>query len=409
MKNKIAFITPLYLPANLTGSSVFVNEIAELFAKRGYDISIITSNGLNGRYWYDPIFGKKIKKKYEVINGVKVYRLSCNQIISSFLFVLVRKLGFLLPENLTNKLKIAYSGPYLIGLDKLLKREAFDIVNCSPFPLNINRQVVEAINKLDRKPKLIFTPFLHTELEEFRNPKLKKLLLKAERIHVVTNSEKDFLENYFGLGKDKIWVIPLFLSKKKNLRNESKEAIKIREKYGLNGKKIVLFAGNKGFMKGATQLLEAMSELFENDKSYRLIAIGNNMPEWINEKKKINQDFLLDFNYVDENTKELMFEICDVYCMPSVSESFGLTYLEAWAKRKPVIAADIPTSIELIANQKAGLLVKFGNVKDLKNKIEEIFENKKKAKEMGENGFYALNERYILAKLFSRYEKLFDI
>ncbi len=411
MKNKIAFITPIYLPANLSGSSIIVKEIAEYLVKSGYDVSIITSNALTGRYWYDPVFGKKINKKSEVINGVKVYRLSCNQLISSICFIIVKKLFFLIPVKILNRLKVIYNGPYFIGVGKILTEGNFDIVHCSPFPLNINRQVVKAIDKLRKKPKLILSPLLHVKLKEFKNPELYPILLKADKIHVVTESEKKFLKSTFKISGDRIITIPLFLDLNKFSRLEElkKDVKKFKDKYKLNNKKIVLFAGNKGYMKGAITLLTAIDGLYKEDQSYRLIVIGNNMPEWTKVKKRVNPNFLLDFKYVDEKTKEIIFASCDVFCMPSISESFGLTYLEAWHKKKPIIAAEIPTSKEIIGLVNGGLLVRFGDLDDLKTKIDEIFRNKFKSKKMGENGFLALNNKYSFDKLYAKYKTLFDI
>jgi len=405
MKNKISFVTPLYSPADLSGSSVMVKKIAELLAKNDYDVTVITSNALTGRYWYDPIFGKKISKTSEVINGVKIHRLSCNQLISSLCFILVKYLYFLIPLNLLNKLKIIYSGPYLRGLEKIFIKEKFDTVHCSPFPLNINRQVAKVIKKYSKETKLVFTPLLHTELKEFKNPELGKIISEADKIHVITNSEKDFLENFFKVDSRKVTVFPLFLDTDKmiNMFELNKEIENFRSKHKLTGKKIILFAGNKGYLKGAITLLEAISDLYKKDDSYKLVAIGKDMPEWNKEKKRINTNFLLDLNYVDEKTKEIIFASCDLYCMPSISESFGLTYLEAWHKKKPVIAASVASSKEIVGMANGGLLVKFDDREDLKDKIRQIFKDKEKSKKMGQNGYNALYSKYNIDEFYKNF------
>ncbi len=410
-KNKIAFITPIYLPANLTGSSGIIREISEYLAKIGFDVSIITSNALTGRYWYDPIFGKKIDKKFEKINGVKVFRLSCNQFISSSCFILVRYLNFLLSQKLLDKLEIISNGPFLNGLGSILAKEKFDIIHSSPFPLNINRQVVSEIKKLDNKPKLIFTPFLHTELKEFKNPELAKIISNADIVHVVTNAEKLYVEKKLNLKNKKIVVIALFINFKKlsPIEKLNEDIKRFKDKYKLNGKKIVLFAGIKGYMKGAITLLNVINEIYRKNSSYVLITIGNDTPEWVKEKKKINPKFLLDFGYVDDKTKEIIFSACDVFCMPSISESFGLTYLEAWHKKKMVIGAYVPAVREIITKAKGGLLVKFNDSKDLQLKIYESFKKNNNSSRMGMNGYKYLLKNYENLKIFDKYSKLFSI
>ena len=408
IEKKIAFVTPIYFPAKLSGSSIIIKEIAECLVKSDYDVSVITSNALTGRYWYDPIFGRKVNKNFEIINNVKIYRLFSNQIISSVCFILVRYLNFLIPQKIINKLQIVYNGPYLNGLDDILIKEKFDVIHCSPFPLNINRQVVNAIGKLKKKPKLILTPLFHTELKEFKNLELNKMLSQANTIHVVTNSEKFFLRKTFNTKDSKIVYIPLFLNLKKliSLRKLEKQVNLFKKKYKLYNKKIVFFAGNKGYNKGVIALLRAMEELHREDPSYFFITVGNSMPEWTKEKNKINPKFLLDFDYVNEKTKETIFSVCDVYCMPAISESFGLTYLEAWHKKKPVIAARMPVSEELVESINAGMLVNFNDINDLKEKIKEIFKNRNKSRNMGESGFLALNKKYNINSFIRKFKKI---
>lgn len=408
---KIAFVTPIYLPANLYGSGMVIKELAEKFTQNGFDVSVITSNALTGRYWYDPMFGKKINKKFEIINGVKIYRLPCNQIISSVCFILVRYLYFLVPDKILNKLKIIYNGPFLIGLEDLLKRHQFDVIHCSPFPLGINKQVAESINKLLKKPKLIFTPFFHPSLPEFHNPLLGKLLNKANSIHTVSYSEKNGIARYFNLDKKKIKVIPLFLNTKQLHSREQlmPDILKFKEKFNLKNRKIILFAGIKGSMKGCIDVLSAVNELYQKDKSYILLAMGLNSPAWEKTKNIVNKGCFLDFGYKIGREKETIFGAADVFCMPSKSESFGLVYLEAWHKIKPVIGANIPAVRELVNDTQGGLLVPYGNTRRLQETIIKLMSDEKLRWKLGANGYRALISKYAFHKVFQKYENLFAL
>jgi glycosyltransferase involved in cell wall biosynthesis len=411
IKKNITFITPLYIPANISGSSFVTKQLAEIFADEKFAVSVITSNALTARYWYDPIWGKKIQKTVEVINAVTITRLSCNQFYSSIMYVLVRKFYKLFDSNTLNTLKIKYNGPYLKQLKQQIQRQKSDIIHCSTFPLGLSKQVIDIIthNKNCKKPKIIITPFYHSEINDFQNPALKQILHNVDAIHVVSNAEKHALMNIFEIDSKKILVIPLFLDIKK--MKTAKELIiktkEFKEQYRITKREIVLFAGNKGFMKGAPMLLEVVDALYRKDKKVLLIAIGNSTNEWEDAKKKVNKDCLLDFGYVSNEEKEIIFNATDIYCMPSLSESFGLTYLEAWHKRKPVIGADIPAVRELIKNNNAGEVVSFGDKDALTMSIERLLTNKQKAKRLGENGYRALMNKYSLAVLFPEYKKMF--
>ncbi|MEW6408076.1 MAG: glycosyltransferase family 4 protein [Patescibacteria group bacterium] len=410
IKNKkIAFITPIYLPANLFGSGIFIKELAEEFAKKKHNVSIITSNALTIRFWHDPIFGKSIKQKYDVINNVKIFRLPCNQFISDICFVLTQYLGFLLPTRFKNKLKIFYSGPFLVGLKKFLQKKQFDIIHCSPFPMNINNQTLKICKNLKKKPKLIITPFCHFGVNGYKNPELKHLLESVDRIHSISNIEKNDICKIFHLDSKKVHTIPLFL--KLTELNEQENLIEnirvFKKKYKLNNRKIILFAGNKGKMKGTIDVLHTVHQLYQKDPSYILITIGNTNPEWERQKKYIDNNCLIDFDYISCPEKEIIFGACDLFCMPSISESFGLVYLEAWHKKKPVIGADIPPVKELIGNANGGLLVKFGDINQLQQTIEKLIQDKNLSEELGKNGYKALISRYNLDANLNKYFDLF--
>lgn len=405
---KIAFVTPLYLPANLSGDGVVTKHMAEMLAGKGHDVSVITSNALTARYWYDPIWGKRIKKTFEIINRVKVYRLPVNCILSSLSLITNRYLHFILPDLINHQLSIISNGPYLLGLKSLLEKGHFDLIRCSPLPLYLNQQVVNLLPRLSYRPRLIITPLFHTLLPEFVNPEFNRLIKRADIIHVVSEAEKRFLLKNFPTNEHKISVIPLF----SNLRQTSNriDLYKLsvwQKRYHFKKRKIVLFVGNKGRMKGVIDTAYALNNLYRKDSRFLLVAIGNSTPAWKKAKKKVDKNCLLDLPYVTEGEKEAFFALCDLYCMPSLSESFGLTYLEAWGRKKPVIGADIPAVKELINQNRGGLLVEFGNIEQIQEAIQRLINDQKLNQELGENGYEAVKNIYNQETLEKEYLKLF--
>jgi phosphatidylinositol alpha-1,6-mannosyltransferase len=63
----------------------------------------------------------------------------------------------------------------------------------------------------------------------------------------------------------------------------------------------------------------------------------------------------VDLGIADEREKAAAFHRCAVFCMPSIHETFGHTFLEAWLAGRPVIAGDIPPVREIVEG--AGVLV----------------------------------------------------
>ena len=404
---KIAFITPSYYPSVLTGSGIVVIKLAEALVKTGYDVSVITSNALTNRYWYDPLFGKKIKKKFEIYNGVKIYRLSCAQFYSSICFLFVRILGRFIPKSIFNKLVIEATGPYLIGLDALVRSNKYDSIHCSPSPLAINMQTARMVKQMKKKPHYILTPFFHADVGDFANPELKNIFSFADVVHTISHAEKNILQKKFGLERKKIRVIPLFLDTAGMHTNEQlqKDVMLFKKKHGLEEKKIVLFAGIKGYAKGATDTLLAVDSLYKTDVRYILITIGTDTKEWKKALATVDKKSILDLGYKTGKEKEIIFAASDIFCMPSKSESFGLVYLEAWHKKKPVIAAGTSAVKEFLGEN--GVYVDFGQKKQIINAILKLHKSKNTQKKLGESGYNELMKNYIFSKVFTQYRKLF--
>jgi glycosyltransferase involved in cell wall biosynthesis len=75
-------------------------------------------------------------------------------------------------------------------------------------------------------------------------------------------------------------------------------------------------------------------------------------------------------------------------------EIFGLTILEAFAFKKPVVAAAIGAIPEVVEDGKTGLLFKPGDSADLIAKVNYLFENPGIARGMGKAGFASLEKKF---------------
>lgn len=381
---KIAFITPFYLPVKLSGSGRLVQSIAEGLAEKGFDCTVITADGWTTRSWYLPFY-QRLPVKQAEFKKVKVEYLKCGWWLSL--------------AGLLTRFKFQACGPNLLGLAEVFKKEKFDIVWVVPFPAYLNWLVVKAIDQLKFKPRLLVTPCFHEALREYYHPALRQVLQQADAVQALTGAERELLVEQFGLPKNKIKAIPGFLI-------GQELAAEVKAGHDLTGKKTVLFIGSKIKEKGIVCLVKAMKRLYDKDKNYRLVMMGNETVFWQRYKKKHQLKFLIDLGYASEQEKEAILAAADVFCLVSAVESFGLVYLEAWQQKKPVIGADIGPVRELIEKAKGGLLVQFGQIKELAQAIERLITDKDLAGRLGENGYKALKIRYSKKIVLSQLEKI---
>lgn len=99
---------------------------------------------------------------------------------------------------------------------------------------------------------------------------------------------------------------------------------------------------------------------------------------------------------------ELMGEYrsCNVFCLPSLQEGFGIVFLEAMASGKPIIAARSSAVPEVV---KHGILTDPGSATDIANAIEDLYVSPLKRTELGQAGarFVENFDAPRVAKLFS--------
>ena len=111
---------------------------------------------------------------------------------------------------------------------------------------------------------------------------------------------------------------------------------------------------------------------------------------------------------VDENKKYEILEACDIFASPSGFESFGITILEAWSKKKPVIASDIKATRDLIRDGEAGLLVEYKNISQLAETIIRLIDGPGLRKKIGEKGYKELQKNYTKEIIGEKYRQFYD-
>ena len=90
--------------------------------------------------------------------------------------------------------------------------------------------------------------------------------------------------------------------------------------------------------------------------------------------------------------------LCDMFCLPSWEEGFGVVYLEAMAHGKPVIACRGEGIEDVVTDGETGLLVKPRDVDSLAEAIRFLLDHSDKAKTIGEQARSLVLENYTWEK-----------
>jgi glycosyltransferase involved in cell wall biosynthesis len=232
-----------------------------------------------------------------------------------------------------------------------------------------------------------------------------KTLRNASKLIALTEAEAAQCEKF--VGGDKISILPNAV----NLNQYEKLPTKgmFRRKYGIDDKDItLLFLGRIYWVKGVDVLIKAFDLLLRESgiNNVRLVIAGPDdgalaeVRSLVNSLKLSTKVLFTGPLYGAE--KLSAFADSDLFIMPSRSEAFPMTILEAYACGKPIIASDVGGLRSIVLNQQTGLLVPPDEPRQLSLAIQYLLENPKIALEMGLAGKRRVGEKFSIDSLITQ-------
>lgn len=162
--------------------------------------------------------------------------------------------------------------------------------------------------------------------------------------------------------------------------------VDVKEQYRFSEQQLIIL-GRIEEVKGHTYLFDALPDVVKVFPDVQLLVIGNGtqQPALQQQAASLGIEKNISFLGFQANPYPLM-ENSDVMVSPSLYESFGLVFIEAFAMRLPVIAFDAPAANEIISNENNGLLVPVYNSKALAEKIIFLLQNSQERKRLADAG-----------------------
>jgi glycosyltransferase involved in cell wall biosynthesis len=163
---------------------------------------------------------------------------------------------------------------------------------------------------------------------------------------------------------------------------------------------------------GIEYLIKAFSILSkEIQKDLRLMIVGDgtekenlkNLCKDLNIENKVIFTGKIDNSKVPDYINKI-----DVVCLPSLSESFGVSAVEACACGRPVVCTDVGGLKEIIFDDYNGYRVEPQNYELIKEKLKILIENEGKFKEFSTNAIRVVEEKYNWVNNAETMKNLYD-
>ena len=167
------------------------------------------------------------------------------------------------------------------------------------------------------------------------------------------------------------------------------------------GKQVVLGVGNLVASKGFDVFIEAIAEVRKTfpDAYGLIVGDGPERRRLEHLVRKRNAADAVEFAGAQTPAETMRrMDRCDLFCLPSWFEGFGVSYLEAMAHGKPVVAVEGQGIAPIVREAGAGLLVPPKDVSATAAAIQRLLGNPRERREMGERGRQAVRERFSWAR-----------
>jgi glycosyltransferase involved in cell wall biosynthesis len=347
---------------------------------------------------------------YEEMDGIKIHRFRYN--FSSYENLAYR--GDMHERIFRSSLgKISFLffllSFFFCGL-RIIKKNRIDIVHCHWW---VPGGVVGYLISLFLPFRMVITThgsdvFI---LRKFKwaLPVAELIFKKARFITAVSTYLKHLISRDLGIDENKIFVFPMPF--------DTDKFYQLKEKKVKPG--TILSIGRLIQRKGYDYLLQAGKILKDEKVRFELTIIGSG-PEEKNLRQMITELNLKDCVTIMDTLpqKELnsYYNQTEIFVLPSITdwkkeaEGLGMVLMEAMACKVPVVATRSGGMVDIVLDEKTGLLVPEKNASALAAAIKRLWEDKNLEKKIAEQGYRFVHENFTpqatSKKLEAIYQKL---
>ncbi len=404
---KILHVVQGYAPA-IGGTELLIQKVSEkLVARHGDEVTVYTTTAARNCNVFVNPFYRQLRPGTTEINGVTVRRFRVFNLLGPALFYLQRIYSALkLPRD--DYLRALFVGPIIWNMTRAIARARADVVGAASFPM-LHMYYAMAARRQTVRPTVLIGCLHPEEPWAFGQQIIYDAIHQADAYAALTTYERDYLVGR-GIDGAKIAVAGVGVEPSGFAQADGR---RVRERFGWGDDPVVAFIGQQAVHKGIGTLVQAMPEVWRAYPDARLLIAGSRAQYSGTVRRMVSQlppeqgsqvTIVDDFPEAD---KPHLFDACDVFAYPSGFESFGIAYLEAWIRHKPVIGCRAGAVPSVIDEGRDGLLVRYKDREDLAQAILTLLRHPELRREMGERGRRKVLDHYTWDKVSDRFRQVY--
>ena len=397
---KVLSLIHRYHPA-VGGAESHMGAINKRLVERGHSVTVLTTDAADFSLFWEPAAGRFAELEDEH-DGVRILRFPVRHLpFSKWAFPAVRLFTGWMARVMPNSPlvgRMTELTPRIPAMRQWLAdcTEEFDIVLGMTITLEGIIQMGQDFARQRAIPFVIF-PLTHLGYGDspgsdgvsrfYTLPQQTKLVLGADGVVANNPTERDFYAR-LNVAADKIIIAPPAPDKEKLAGGDGQ---RWRDKYDVGKTPIVAVVSTLTQAKGTLDTLNALQLQWTLGAPIKLVLAGTIMPDVAAAIEALPADqkqHLILLGRVSDAERNDLLAAADLFCMPSIVDSFGIAFVEAMLYKTPVIGATVWGVKEfVIRDGENGFLVEPNGVGPLANQIGTILSKPELARQMGENGY----------------------
>ncbi len=187
------------------------------------------------------------------------------------------------------------------------------------------------------------------------------------------------------------------------------EKMEIRDSLGFKKEDVVLVTTSRLVEKnGVGDVIYALSQLPQNIK-FMVCGVGELERDLKLKIENLKLGGRVKFvGSVSHDDLPKYLKSCDIFIRPSLSEGFGVSFIEAMASRLPVIATPVGGIIDFLKDGETGYFCEPANPKSIVNTVEKVLSDKVAKAKIVENAYEMVKENYDWSIITSQMRGVFD-
>ena len=366
---KIAFITPEY-PHPITGSSggigTSIRNLANGLLALGCSVRVL-------------VYGQKEEGVFDD-NGITIQQIQNIKLKGLSWFLTRKKLERIINQLYANKEIELVEAPDWTGITSFIQPEKCPVIiklhGSDTYFCHLDNRPVKWINKFHER----------------------RALQKADGLLSVSQFTADLTNEVFGFQKD-FTIIPNSIDidlfdgnddDNDNLNDKFKTNIGV----SLTGDVRILYFGSLISKKGLLELPSVFNEVIQKNPEVQLLLIGRDVPDivsgnpstWEMMQQLFSDAALQNVTYlgsVPYHKIKAHIKAASVCVFPTFAEALPVSWIEAMALQKPIVASNIGWANEVIVDGVEGFLVHPKDHKKYAERILELLEKPKMQREFG--------------------------